>query len=78
MAWEHQLAAELKKRDNSTFNPWVTGKVVSADPLVITAYDGQVRLTSKELTVLQHVGELEEDDRVILLGEQSFVVLGVI
>ena len=92
MAWEHKLAQELKKRNNPTFPVYMTGDVISpvrvvdpetgavsyVGPLIIAIYDGQVRLEEKNLVVLQHVGMLHEGHRVALLGEQKFIVLGVV
>ena len=93
MAWEHKLAGELKKRNNPTFPPYMTGKVISPvrnvvniggeeivtyeGPLIISIYDGKARLQSENLVVLQHCGQLYKGQTVALLGEQKFIVLGV-
>ncbi len=93
MAWEHKLAKELKKRDNSFYQPYLTGKVMSpvrsvvvigdeeivtySGPLVVTIYDGQVRLEQKDLVVLQHCGQLYKGQTVALIGDQKYIVLGV-
>lgn len=91
MAWEHRLAGELKKRNNPTFPPYMTGKVISPKkitdpltglvtyegPLIISIYDGKARLQSENLVVLQHCGQLYKGQTVALLGEQKFIVLGV-
>lgn len=89
MAWEHNLARELKKRNNKFFAPFLTGEVLSPvrrvvgwqtiydGPLLVAIYDGQVRLTADNLTVLQHCGQLYKGQTVALLGEQNFIVLGV-
>ena len=92
MAWEHKLAAELKKRNNPTFPPYMTGKVISPTrktdpltgivsyegPLIITIYDGQARLAEENLVVLQHCGQLSKGQTVALIGDQTFIVLGVV
>ena len=89
MSWEHSLAKEFKKRNNKFFAPFLTGKVLSPvrkvvggrtvyeGPLLVEIYDGQVRLTADNLTVLQHCGQLYKGQTVALLGEQTFIVLGV-
>lgn len=90
MAWEHKLAQEFKKRNNSIYPVYLTGKVVSPKrietvpgeytyegPLIITIYDGKVRLQSDQLIVLQHCGQLYKGQTVALIGEQTFIVLGV-
>lgn len=91
MAWEHKLAGELKKRNNPTFPPYMTGKVISPTmttdpltglvtyegPLIISIYDGKARLQSENLVVLQHCGQLYKGQTVALLGDQKFIVLGV-
>lgn len=93
MAWEHKLAKEFKKRDNAFFQPFLTGKVISPvrnvvniageeivtydGPLLITIYDGQVRLKESDLLVLEHCGMLYKGQTVALLGDQKFIVLGV-
>ena len=92
MAWEHKLAQELKKRNNPTFPPYMTGSVISPvmktdpltglvtyeGPLLVTIYDGKVRLKEDNLVVLQHCGMLHNGQTVALLGEQRFIVLGVV
>ena len=93
MAWEHKLAKELKKRNNSFYQPYLTGDVMSPvrtvtivddaevvtyeGPLVVTIYDGQVRLEEKDLVVLEHCGQLYKGQTVALLGDQKYIVLGV-
>lgn len=94
MAWEHKFASELKKRNNPTFRPYLTGNVISpvrnvtnimgeqivtySGPLIITIYDGKVRLRENNLVVLDHCGMLYKGQKVALLGDQTFIVLGVI
>lgn len=94
MAWEHKLAKELKRRDNPFFQPFLTGKVTSPvkhvtniggeqiitydGPLIVTIYDGQVRLNEDNLLVLEHCGMLYAGQTVALLGDQKFIVLGVV
>lgn len=94
MAWEHKLAKELKKRDNAFFQPFLTGTVVSPvrnvvieggeevvtydGPLIITIYDGRARLNESELVVLEHCGQLYKGQTVALIGDQKYIVLGVV
>lgn len=97
MAWEHKLAKEFKKRNNSVFQPFLTGRVVSPvrvevdpgdeetpptyrydGPLIVTIYDGRARLQEDNLQVLQHCGQLYKGQSVALIGDQTFIVLGVI
>lgn len=90
MAWEHSLAKELKKRNNKFYSPFLTGKVLSPirqvvdeqetfeGSLAVSIYDGQVTLTEDNLMVLQHCGQLYKGQTVALLGEQTFIVLGVV
>jgi hypothetical protein len=94
MAWEHKLAKELKRRDNPFFQPYLTGKVISptktvinvggeqmvtySGPLIVTIYDGQVRLNEEQLLVLEHCGMLYKGQTVALLGDQKYIVLGVV
>lgn len=91
MAWEHKLAQEFKKRNNSIYPSYLTGDVISpvmqtdpqtgvvsySGPLIITIYDGKVRLEEKNLVVLQHCGMLHKGQSVALIGDQTFIVLGV-
>ena len=92
MAWEHKIAQELKKRNNPSFPPYLTGEVLSPvrtedpetqeytyeGPLIISIYDGRARLQADNLVVLQHCGQLYKGQTVALLGEQKFIVLGVV
>lgn len=49
MSWEHRMAKQLKQRDNPTLPTFFTGKVVSASPLTVSAFDGQVMLKAPQL-----------------------------
>lgn len=91
MAWEHLLANEFKKRNKSTFPPYLVGKVISPvkrtdskgrvwydGPLIVSIYDDRVRLQEQNLIQLEHVGQLYKGLQVALLGEQIYMILGVI
>lgn len=90
MSWEHILARQLKDRDNPTVPRYLEGEVVSATPLKIAIYDGSALLEGEALRrvdPLVWAGQegspfplkpLEVGQKVLLLGEQSFVILGVL
>lgn len=49
MAWQERMARELKQRNNPTLPVFFTGKVVSASPLTISAFGGNVMLSGGQL-----------------------------
>lgn len=49
MAWAEKMAKELKQRNNPTMPTFFTGKVVSASPVIVSAFDGQVMLQGAQL-----------------------------
>ena len=49
MSWDHQLAKEIKSRDNPKLPNFFTGKVVSTSPLTVSAFDGAVMLKGAQL-----------------------------
>lgn len=90
MSWEHNFAKELKKRDNSAYPDFMIGKVLSPveetaggvtsyiGPLIISIFDGQIRLEKENLILLDHLPQLHDGQTVALLGRQKFIVLGVV
>lgn len=93
MGWEHELAKQFKKRDNPQFKDYVIGDVISPvvefDPetgdiesirgeLMVSCYGGQIRYTSDHLQKLSSCGILYRGQKVLLLGENNPIVLGVI
>lgn len=93
MGWEHDLAKQFKKRDNPEFKDYVVGDVISPriefDPetgdidsiqgeLMISCYGGQIRYTSSHLQKLSSCGILYKGQKVLLLGDQNPIILGVI
>lgn len=63
MSWEHQLAKELKKRDNLPVTTWFAGEMVSpivvsvmpdgkplvAGPTIVSCFGGEVMLEADRL-----------------------------
>lgn len=93
MAWEHELAKQFKKRDNPAFKDYTVGVVISPTiefdaltgdiseingDLIVSAYDGQIRYTADHLQKLTSCGLLYRGQRVLLMGSDNPVILGVI
>ena len=90
MSWEQKLARQFKDRDNPMKAPYTDGEVVSADPLKVSIYDGAVLLEGEALRRLDPfvwngsqggafpLKALEAGQRVLLLGDQVFTILGVL
>jgi hypothetical protein len=88
MAWEHKLAKEFNKRNNSTMPPFFTGEVKSPhpdkngnplpEPLLISLFGGEVVLDASSVVVPKHVGVLLAGYQVALVGSQKFLVVGVV
>lgn len=68
MGWEHDMARELRSRDNKTGAAWFRGEVLSpvpqedekgevtyVGPLIVSCFDGQVMLRSEQLMMLAGV-----------------------
>ena len=49
MSWEHDIAKQIKKRDNPALPVYLEGMVASAEPLVISVFGGQVMLREGQL-----------------------------
>ena len=65
MSWEHEMARELRSRDNRQGTTWFSGEVISPikttdehgratyhGPLTISCFDGQVMLRKQQLKML--------------------------
>jgi|GEM_PF-2052034 len=73
MSWEHDMARELRSRDNRTGQAWFSGEVLSpvkteddqgrvsySGPLIVSCMDGQVMLRSGQLKMLAGAAGDEE------------------
>ena len=82
MAWEHQMAKELNRRNNKETFSWLTGEVLSpirsvdpetgavsfSGPLIISCFDGQVMLQGDRLRQLAGQARLYAGQTAALLG----------
>lgn len=83
MAWQHDMARELKKRDNRSTTVWSTGQVLSptvhtdqetgevtySGPLIVSCADGAVMLRADRLWQLPTEERYHEGQTVALLGD---------
>lgn len=83
MGWEHQIARELKKRDNPVNYAWFTGDVLSPiettdeegnvtyeGPTIVSCFEGQVMLKRDRLRQVPAADgtPYHQGQRVALLG----------
>lgn len=82
MAWEHDMAMELKKRNNPETMPWFSGRVTSPTrhvdpetgeetydgPLLVSCFGGEVILGTDRLRIMSHYDRLYAGLTVALCG----------
>lgn len=77
MSWEHEMARELRSRDNRQGTTWFSGEVISPikttdehgratyhGPLIISCFDGQVMLREAQLQMLAGVPQAAGEPRL--------------
>lgn len=59
MTWDYDLAKEFKKRNNKEIDEAVIGTVISANPVLVSLFNGSVILNNSNSYVCSNLGILK-------------------
>ena len=75
MSWDIELAKKFRKQIRRNMSGSFSGTVSQVNPLIVSAYDGELILQGERVRVSNAIGALNAGDTVCIVGTGPYTIV---